>query len=88
MALTILKPGLTNGVRIKRTQRHFLAPRRVGEFKLFHHQGKDSVKQAIRSFGYLAFHYEFGQYRQRFIRDGAVKIGFRENARPGHQRNV
>lgn len=40
MALTILKPGLTNSVRIQRMQRHLLAPRRIGKLKLFDHQGK------------------------------------------------
>ena len=88
MALTILKPGLTNSVRIQRMQRHLLAPRRIGKLKLFDHQGKNAVKQAIRSFGDLAFHHEFGQYRQRLVRNRAVKIGFRQNTRPGHQRNV
>ena len=58
--LTILKPGVTQAVGVVALQRKFLAPCRVGTLKLFHHQGKNAVKQAIRSFGYLAFNHGCG----------------------------
>ena len=52
------------------------------------HIHPESSSLAIRPFADLGFNPEFGQYRQRLVRNRAVKIGFRQNTRPGHQRNV
>ena len=55
MLFTILKPDITKRVGIQRTERYRLAPARIGQLELFHHQRKDAVKQPVRAFGDFTF---------------------------------
>jgi hypothetical protein len=80
----ICKPGIKEGVSIKPVKIYCVAPLWVGIAELFHHKRKYPVEKPVSPFFDFSLCDCLGQYGERFIRDGAIKIGLRQDPGARH----